>query len=139
MARKEVAAHKTIGRGFTNEIQLARLTYDFASDGGATTDTYVLGTAGGKILILDACAHVETAATSGGSATVAIGIVGGDVDAFMTAAQGAVAGLTKDATVKDAAGQKIVVASEGKIEAVIATAALTAGKINLIVKYVNID
>lgn len=139
MARKEVSAHKTLGRGFTNEIQLARLTYDFALDGGATTDTYVMGTTGGKILVLDACVHVETAAGSVGSATVAIGVVGGDVDAFLDVTSGAVANLVDDFTEKETAGQKLVIDDGGKIEAVIATAALNAGKINLILKYVNID
>lgn len=139
MAQKLVAAHKTLGRGFSNEVQMMKLTYDFAADGGATTDTYVLGTTSGKILVLDACVHVETACTSGGSATVAIGVNGGDVDAFLDVTSGAVANLVDDFTEKEAAGQKIVLASGAKIEAAIATAALTAGKINLVLSYVNID
>lgn len=139
MARKKVSAHKTLGPVFSNEVGYMKLTYDLALDGGLTTDTYVMGTAGSKILILDACVHVENQALSGGSAAVSIGVVGGDVDAFMTAAQGAVANLVDDATVKDVAGQKIVLADDGEIELVIGTAALTAGKINLMVKYVKVD
>lgn len=139
MAQKTAAKHKTLGRGFSNEVQYAKLTWNYADDGGATTDTYVLGTADGKILILDACAHVETACTSGGSATVKIGISGGDDDAFLDVTSGAVANLVDDFTEKETAGQKIVVADGGKVEMAIGTAALTAGKINLIVKYVNID
>jgi hypothetical protein len=138
MAQKEVSAHKVLGPLFSNEVGYEKLTYDFALDGGATTDTYVLATAGSKILILDACAHVETQATSGGSATVAIGIASGDVDAFLDVTSGAVANLVDDFTEKETAGQKIVVAADGKIELVIGTAALTAGKINLMVKYVAV-
>lgn len=139
MAQKLVAAHKTLGRGFSNEVKMVKLTYDFALDGGAETDTYVLGTAGGKILILDACVHVENACTSGGSATLALGIDGGDVDAFLDTTSGAVANLVDDFTEKETAGQKLVVADGGKIEAAIGTAALTAGKVNLVVSYMNID
>jgi len=137
MAQKEVAAHKTIGRGFTNEIQTVKLTWDHALDGGATTDTYVMGTSLGKILILDACVHVETAATSGGSATLAIGLAGGDVDAFLDASSGAVAALVLNYTEKEAAGQKLIIPANGKMEAVIATAAMTAGKVSLIISFVN--
>lgn len=139
MAQLTAAAHKTLGANYSNERQTVKLTYDFANDGGATADTIVLGTAGRKILILDACVHVETACTSGGSATLAIGVSGGDADAFLDATSGAVANLVDDFCEKETAGQKIVVASGGKIEAVIATAALTAGKVNLIVSYVNVD
>lgn len=139
MARKIAAAHKTLGGLFSNEVGYEKLTYNFANDGGATTDTYVIGTAGRKIAIMDAMVHVETACTSGGSATVSIGVVGGDVDAFLDVTSGAVANLVDDFTEKETAGQKLVVASAGQIEVVIATAALTAGKINLLVKYVNID
>jgi hypothetical protein len=139
MAQKTAAAHKVIGRGFSNEMQYAKLTYSFADDGGATTDTYVIGTAKGKIAILDAAVHVETACTSGGSATVKIGINGGDDDAFLDVTSGAVANLVDDFMEKEAAGQKIVVADGGKIEMAIGTAALTGGKINLLVKWVNID
>lgn len=139
MAQKTAAAHKTLGPLFSNEVGFAKLTYDFANDGGATSDTYVIGTAGRKIAIMDAMVHVETACTSGGSATVSIGVSGGDVDAFLDVTSGAVANLVDDFCEKETAGQKIVVAADGKIELVIGTAALTAGKINLLVKYVNVD
>jgi hypothetical protein len=139
MAQKTAAAHKTLGPVFSNEVVYEKLTYDFSKDGGATTDTYVIGTAGRKIAIMDAMVHVETACTSGGSATVKIGVAGGDDDAFLDVTSGAVANLVDDFCEKETAGQKIVVASGGKLELVIGTAALTAGKINLLVKYVNID
>lgn len=139
MAQKTAAAHKVLGPLFSNEVGFAKLTYDFANDGGATSDTYVIGTAGRKIAIMDAMVHVETACTSGGSATVSIGVSGGDVDAFLDTTSGAVANLVDDFCEKETAGQKIVIADDGKIELVIGTAALTAGKINLYVKYINVD
>lgn len=137
MAEVTANAHKTIGKLFSNEIGFEKLTYDFANDGGATADTVTLATMSGKKVILNAVAQVETACTSGGSAVVNIGILGGDVDAFVANTAGAVASLTDDATIKEDAGQKIVVADGGKISVAIATAALTAGKINLYIQFAN--
>jgi hypothetical protein len=138
MAQLTAAGAKTLGPLFSNEVEMVKMVYDFAEDGGATTDTYVLGTAGAKILILDSRIHVETQCTSGGSATVKIGINGGDDDAFLDVTSGAVANLVDDFTNSETAGQGLVVADGGKIEMVIGTAALTAGKINLIVRYMKI-
>ena len=138
MAQVNATNVKKLGKVFSNEVGFVRMTYDFSLDGGATTDTYVLGETEGKILILDAAVHVETAATSGGEATVKIGVNGGDDDAFLDTTSGAVAALTDDAVVKEVAGQSIVLADGAKIEMVIGTAALTAGKINVLVQYVNI-
>lgn len=139
MAEVTAAAHKTFGRGFSNEVQMVKLVYDFANDGGEADDTITLGTTDGKILVLDSRVHVETACTSGGSATVAVGILGGDVDAFLDTTSGAVASLVDDYVASETAGQGLVVASGGKVSLDIATADLTAGKINVILRYMNID
>ena len=135
MAAKNAAAQKKMASGFSNERQFMKLTYDFANDGGATTDTYRLAQVDDKILISEAIVQVETACTSGGAATVTIGAETADPDA-MLAAQ-AVAGLTDDATFEVAAGQKLVVGSGDWITMSIGTAALTAGKINVYVSYYN--
>ena len=137
MATVTAAAHKTFGRGFSNEVQMVKLTYDFAND--AAADVVKLGTTDGKILVMDSVVHVETECTSGGSATVIVGVAGGDTDAFMDATSGAVASLTDDACVQETTGQGIVLASGAAIHLDIATADLTAGKINVFLRYVNVD
>lgn len=139
MATVSAAAHKTFGRGFSNERKFVKLTYDFANDGGAAADAVKLGTTDGKILVMDSVVHVETACTSGGSATVIVGVAGGDTDAFMDTTSGAVANLVDDFCNQETAGQGVVLASGAAIHLDIATADLTAGKINVILSYINID
>jgi hypothetical protein len=139
MATVTAAAHKTFGRGFSNERQMVKLTYDFATDAGAFADVVKIGTTNGKILVMDSVVHVETACTSAGSATVIVGVAGGDTDAFMDLASGAVASLVDDYVNQETAGQGIVLASGAAIHLDIGTADLTAGKINVILSYVNID
>lgn len=139
MSAVVAAAHKTFGRGFSNEIKFVKLTYNFANDAGEADDTVSLGTTDGKILVISSHVHVETLCTSDGSATVAVGVSGGDVDAFLDVTSGAVANLTDDAVLSETTGQGIVLASEAIVSMDIATADLTAGKINVILQYINID
>lgn len=139
MATVTAAAHKTFGRGFSNERQTVKLTYNFANDAGAFADVVKVGTTEGKILVLDSAVHVETACTSAGSATVIVGVAGGDTDAFMDLTSGAVASLTDDSVAQETTGQGIVLASGAAIHLDIGTADLTAGKINVILSYINID
>ena len=139
MATVTAAAHKTFGRGFSNQVQMVKLTYNFANDAGAAADVVKLGTTDGKILVLQSYVHVETACTSGGSATVIVGVAGGDTDAFMDTTSGAVASLVDDYVTSETAGQGLVLASGAAIHLDIATADLTAGKINLVLVYMNID
>jgi hypothetical protein len=132
------ANHKTFGDAFLNEVCYTKLTYDFSTEGGATTNTFKLGTTQGKIMIINATVQVETACTSTDAAVVTIGISGGDVDAFCAAATGAVANLVDDFTAKETAGQKIVVADGGVITLYIADYDLTAGKINLFLEWMKV-
>jgi hypothetical protein len=139
MATVTAAAHKLFGRGFSNERQTVKLTYNFTNDAGAFADVVKIGTTEGKILVLDSAVHVETTCTSAGSATVIVGVAGGDTDAFMDLTSGAVASLTDDSVAQETTGQGIVLASGAAIHLDIGTADLTAGKINVILSYVNID
>jgi len=139
MAQVTAAAHKTFGRGFSNELGYVKLTYNFANDAGAAADTVKLGTTDGKICVVMSRVVVETACTSGGSATMIIGVNGGDTDAFLDTTSGAVASLTDDSVHQETAGQGLVLASGAVIEADIATADLTAGKVHLHLWYVNQD
>lgn len=130
--------HKTFGQGFHNERQLIKLTYDFARDAGAAADVVKIGTTNAKILVLDSVVQVETTCTSGGSATVIVGVAGGDTDAFMDTTSGAVANLVADFCNQETTGQGIVIATATAIHLDIATADLTAGKINVWLSYVTL-
>lgn len=126
------AAYKTID-GFKNKLNFVDLEYDFANDTGAT-GTYSLGVADGNLLVHSALVYVETACTSGGSATVAVGSSTTDPDAFLDATSGAVANLTANAVLYETT-QQCYVGDAETIDLVIATAALTAGKIKVKLVY----
>jgi len=81
--------------------------------------------------------HVETACTSAGSATVAIGTTS-DVDAFLDATSGAVASLTEDAVIYETTAQHIMAADDYFVLDV-GTADLTAGKLHVYVWFVRAD
>jgi len=132
----DVAAVKTL-KGFENEVQYARLTYDFANDGGAT-GALVLADMPGKAMVLKAVVHVETACTSGGAATVIIG-TSDDTDAFMDLTSGAVANLVDDFGLEETTAVGAVLDAADQVLLTIGTAALTAGKINVELQYVLVD
>lgn len=138
MAQFTSSAAKTFGQGFSNELSYMKLTYDFAVDGGAFADSAVIGTTAGKIMVVHSRVHVETACASLGSATLIMGVVGGDTDAFLDLTSGAVASLTDDSVHQETAGQGIVLADGAQIAADIGTADLTAGKVHLHLWYVNV-
>lgn len=140
MANVTANTYRKIDSGYYNEMQTQRLVYDFAEDGGSTSDTYRLAEVTGKIYIAECILHVITACTSGGSATVTAGAETADADAF--GASIAVATLVDDYVVKTAAGQNLVVdgsSSTDYLSLSIGTAALTAGKIEFILRYIRID
>ena len=137
MATVTAKAHKVFGRGFSNEVQTVKLVYNFADDAGAFADVVKVGTTDGKILVVSSSVHVETTCTSGGSATLIAGVAGGTTNAFL--ASTAVATLVDDYAVNTAAGQGIVVASGAAVHVDIGVADFTAGKVNVILRYMNID
>lgn len=106
--------------------QMYSVTYDFAVDGGTTTDTRVL------IEFKDACAirmvaaRAKTTVTSGGSATISLGVAAGTE--FLSGA--AIAGFAAGAIVNQTtAGEFYKVEADEKIVLSIGVADLTAGKI----------
>ncbi len=137
MANIEVDAFKTIDKLFSNEVGFAKLTYDFAQDTGGTSDTFRMALVNSKILVIQGILHVETAVTSAGSATIDLGAETADPNAF--AATVAKATLVDDYAVDTAAGQSLVIDAADYISLTVGTAALTAGKINLFLRYVNVD
>ncbi len=136
MANTVVADHKDI-EGWTNERFTVVLEYDFANDGGATA-TFDLGAFKHKTLVLQGAVFVETVCTSGGSATVAVGTSTADPDAFMDITSGAVAALVDDFVHTETAGTRLVVAANETCILAIATAALTAGKIKVILECIKV-
>lgn len=114
---------------FSNELKIVRMVYDFSVDGGAQ-GALSLGELDGPCVIVDGWTSVKTQCTSGGSATVIVGVNGGDTDAIL--ASTAVASLTANAIFPlDAAGDGEYLADGAKVDITIGTAALTAGKIEV--------
>lgn len=135
--------HRTVAAPMASEVEEYRIEYDFAEDGGATGSLDVM-TADGDLIIESVHTRVLTACTSTGSATLALGATGA-LAKFLTATQGAVANLTKDAVLfpldaslaDDTTWAAIFpskLASGDKIIQAIATEAFTAGKVQYVVR-----
>lgn len=142
-----LAKRKYLGGQFSKEEETVRVVYDFSVDAGATGALDIFE-ATADVVITHFHAYVKTTATSGGSATLIVGVTG-DTDAFVTLAGGAVANLTANALL-----QAAVVLTEGtpntaafplprrlasgdKILQTIGTAALTAGKVEYVISYMK--
>lgn len=138
-----LAGLKKVGKAFTNQEVVERVVYDFAVDGGATGALDVF-TADADVVITHFHTKVMTAATSGGSATLKVG-TSVDDDLFVTTTQGAVASLTAGAVIVPAVVEgtpnvlalPLKLASGAKVVQTIGTAALTAGKVEYVIKYLK--
>lgn len=134
MADKNVADHKTVNL-FRNEEALVRVLYDFAKDGGATTDAYMLLTADEDIVITDFWVRGITELDSAADGTsIDVGIDGGDEDILLDGvaeATVAAAALVKPTIVEGAPNVlplPLKVAATGQIQLKILAEALTSGK-----------
>jgi len=138
-----LVAAKNVGPTFTQGEEVVTAYYDFSKDGGATGALDIF-TAAADIVITHAHYSVATACTSGGSATVIYGVTG-TTNLFGNTTQGAVASLTAGAVVVPPAVEgtpntlalPVELASGSKVLMTIGTAALTAGKIMFVIKYVK--
>ncbi len=125
--------------GFTDQWYNIVLEYDFANDAGAT-GTLSMGTFKQKTLIRKGYAFIETACTSGGSATVVLGASAADPNGILDASDGAVANLTDNAVVFTAStSDNLVVPADETFDMTIGTAALTAGKIKVHLECINVE
>jgi hypothetical protein len=114
------------------QLEVVEVEYDFAVDGGATGALDIL-TVSQDMVLVDAYTKVDTACTSGGSATLIWGVKGGDTDACLDATSGAVASLTAGAVIPgETACKQIKLAEDDVLEMTIGTAALTAGKVRFV-------
>ena len=120
-----------------NKVQVLRLVYDFAVSGGDTGDIDLVGLDNDEdaylpenAFVVGADMVVATQCTSGGSATIALGV---NSDGDVISAE-AVASFTANAIISLDA--KVKATADIKPHITIATAALTAGKIHVYIQYV---
>lgn len=136
-----LGAKYQIGTQLTKGVKLAMAaTYDFATQGGAVGTINLKDSTGATAilpkgaLLLDSYIDVLTAPTSGGAATIAVnsGQSAGDIKAAAAIAgyTGIVAGLQQGASVN-----AVKATADGVVSITIATAALTAGKMNVLLEY----
>jgi hypothetical protein len=119
--------YKEIGIIGSN-LEVHEIEYDFAKDAGATGALDIMKFSQACVLV-DAYMKVDTAFTSGGSATLIWGVQGGDTDACLDVTSGAVASLTLGAVMPgETTCKQIKLAADAVLEMTIATAAMTAGK-----------
>ena len=129
--KKDVSANDY----YNDDIVYVKGTYDFSEDTGATTSTYDLVEIPVGCVIVDAMLHVETAGTSGGSATIIVGQTS-DTDSIIESV--AVAALTEN-SVHSLAAKRYTASGENNLLMTIGTAALTAGKFHLHVWFKKVD
>lgn len=124
-----------------NKLLSQEYVYDFAVDGGAVGDIVLSDKAGYNALpsgavVQNVHAWVETACTSGGSATLSWGD-NSDVDGYSGTAK-AVAALTENAVFSGSADSAALCpsyAANSDFSVSVGTAALTAGKVVYRVEY----
>lgn len=124
-------------------VQVAEFVYDYDVDGGATGFINLAAKlnsglpSGASIVRIHY--YVETAFTSAGSATVAIGDVGSN-NRYLTATafDDSAYDDEKLAALSSGLPHQVASASAGKVGILIGTAALTAGKLHLLVEYVQV-
>jgi hypothetical protein len=132
---------KTLYAPFDNSTETVRVTYDFAVDAGAQAALDLI-TAGEAMVIVSAYAIVKTTCTSSGSATVIWG-TNSTTNRFMNTTQGAVASLTAGSVILPLAVEgtpntlpvPVALAATGKLLMTVATADLSAGKIEFVIEY----
>ena len=138
-----IANAKTIGNEWSNDIEWVRATYDFSVDAGATGVLDIF-TASADLIVTHFSSTVKVAPTSGGSATLKVGITGSDAK-FMNTTQGAVASLTLGSVVLPPAVEgtpntlplPVKLASAAKVLQTIGTDTFLTGKIEYCIGYLR--
>jgi hypothetical protein len=127
---------------YTGRTKWARAYYDFATDGGAVS---TIALRGDKIpsgaVVIGTYIDVDTNVTSGGAATVSIGIESAtDVRAAATLATApslAAAGAPLLGAITRATAATVTTADRD-VSIAIGTAALTAGRFSVLVEYIEL-
>jgi len=132
---EDIVASSGFGLGV---LRIARAKYSFAVDGGAisTITPATNATIPDNAIIVGGTINSTTAATSGGSATIAVGTSAGSSTTSLLAAT-AVASFSADAKLNSAAtfAAPVKMTAAGSITLTVATATLTAGIIEVTVLY----
>ena len=117
--------------------RVAYFEYDFSRDGGSIGDITLRGDALPNEALVDiGKIHIKTACTSGGSATIALKVVGtADVLAATAVASFSAGAVLNTVPVATAATSIKVAASGLKVVATVAVAALTAGRFIVALEY----
>lgn len=132
-----------VGRSdYVGESKFARAYYDFSQDGGAVG---AINLRGDKLpsgaVVIDSYISVVTPVTSGGAATVSLGVESAtDIRAAATLATAPALGtaaVPKGAVTR--ATSAVQLTADRHVVATIATAALTAGKFSVIIEYVELS
>lgn len=123
-------------------LKFARALYDFAVEGGAISTITLRGDKiPASAIVVDAFIEVDTAVTSGGAATVSIGVeAAADLraaDALATAPALSTAG-TKRSAVRNGSTNPTKTTALRSVSIVVGTAALTAGKFSVVLAYVEL-
>jgi hypothetical protein len=119
---------KTVGAPFDNTTEVVRVIYDYSVDGGQVEDNTVL-TADGVLLVRCVGCIVQTAVTSGGSATIDLGKGTSGTEFVSTEAY---TSFGADVFYPSESAAFVKLANGEVINMGVATAALTAGKIEFI-------
>ncbi len=120
-----------------SQVYLGRAKYNFDIDGGAATaitpaNNFKLPV---NAMIIGAWTDVKTAMTSGGSATVALAVGGITIKAATAMDDAAYTGIDYHLARTSAA----LTAASGEVTFTVATAALTAGEVDIYVEYILAD
>jgi hypothetical protein len=131
-----------LGTQLHKTINVVKGVYDFASTGGAIGAQSLLDDKGNLIslpvglIVVRSFYDVITAFTSGGSATVALSIQAANDVLSALAVASLTAGVGAGVSVGTAATMKKVSTTAKPLVLTVATAALTAGKMNVYIEYV---
>jgi hypothetical protein len=128
-----VANAKSIGPLFNNAEEIVSAFYDFSVDAGAQGSLDIF-TAAADVIVTHFHMEVETTCT-GTNAVLTVSTTD-ELEKYCSASQGAVAKLVAGYNLVGP-WQGVKIASGEKIYQTIATAALTAGKIKYVIRYVN--
>jgi len=122
-----VAKYKPMQYVFSGGAEHIEIEYNFANDGGAT-GSLDLCQFKEAVVIENAYLKCIAAGTSGGSATVQVGVSGGAGIISNTAVASLTLGAVIDGT------ENVKLAADAILQLTIGTAALTAGKFVLVLK-----
>lgn len=118
--------------------RMARITYDFAVNGGAVSTIDLGGSLPANALIRQAWVYVNTAVTSGGTPAVSFGIGASSVNLLAAADITATFTLAAHPALipVGTAATMVFSTAGGNLKMAIGTAALTAGKFTVFLEYV---